>query len=1072
MTVVNKNGGLFVLVTFIPLSDRVEKQAFGRTGRRGATGSCQIIVNREAMPEWARPFQTVDEVKRLRDSIEIHQLNSMAEVNWMRNKQTLFREYCELKKKFVSSSEPNDIRIDLEILDETWAKWIQDVETRAQVVNHCDLMEELRQKIKDCSDRAKHYKSDNIYHIFEFGEVRLLNDDYARASEFYDQVIRMEPAWSAFAHYNRAYCTIQMKSDEYYIRHVIDDLNAALCKLKTIKEQLLLSLLSNNESERYDKNKSNMTDAVNSSRGTLYYIMMECQFLHHIDTHIVETIEKLETIDTMKGEVTTVRQNILELILPVADGGTEQMLEKYRELGLLFTFNIDEKPKCFFTNHNITRLAELLHYVAVGMFQAFSRGILLKGCSIELKNMLDPECNIEAIKDVSLAWMTRGVSSVIMTGIHSIDFIRDVSSLVPMKQIEQELTTTGTSQFEQFASTQVMSVFKLLAPTIQKMKNWINCQKDDRIVHMTNVAMEVLGEQIQEIINNRQKLQQALCYLLYGSVTSEQGFDHSHAVNYVSDFFQRLLNSPQLDDIQTTELENLAVELLHKSRYKTTAIIRIKAAAENIDIKSVITVFSDMLDNLNIFTIESRTNVDATLWDDVGMLERANKALSSAYSDAIRSLVESRIEKSLVSDLHWKTARCLYSPINVKRKATGDINQRVTRRTTRKKAPSSDASRRLTEIYFDLKEERDLHARFIAEARIISECEKFTITIVDVDGEAIKQINSPGKCKSIEIEYVPPCPKYPTGHYDAYSIDREKCNYFGRSRFDPELFMTLDIFNNNSSNKITNYIRAHPRHFGELFVSEHYASQLKRGRASLRLDMNHPTRQLNQFEYVELDSSHLSSCIQQALESENVSQLAKVLAEYESESGSAQVASPEIEFMTSHVSRDACKIFVSSGRSFEAEVYRQLVVKRINDDDITTALKLGCIGHQTLFCRYNSNQPISDGQTVRDTFEQMLKMESNEQERSKFLSICDEWYRVLEPQELMNIEQRELLREWISTRQYANTEDPIVSEVLEKLSNVKVNKIKRGKKKVETKKPRSGKGGKKKVNKRTQPETL
>ena len=54
-----------MLVTFIPLNDRVEKQAFGRTGRRGATGSCQIIVNRRAMPEWARQCESIDKVKRV-----------------------------------------------------------------------------------------------------------------------------------------------------------------------------------------------------------------------------------------------------------------------------------------------------------------------------------------------------------------------------------------------------------------------------------------------------------------------------------------------------------------------------------------------------------------------------------------------------------------------------------------------------------------------------------------------------------------------------------------------------------------------------------------------------------------------------------------------------------------------------------------------------------------------------------------------------------------------------------------------------------------------------------------------
>ena len=107
---------------------------------------------------------------------------------------------------------------------------------------------------------------------------------------------------------------------------------------------------------------------------------------------------------------------------------------------------------------------------------------------------------------------------------------------------------------------------------------------------------------------------------------------------------------------------------------------------------------------------------------------------------------------------------------------------------------------------------------------------------------------------------------------------------------------------------------------------------------------------MSQGEYTISDSLHFSSCIEQALKCEKVSQLAKILAEYESESRSAEVNPSEM--MTSSVSRDACKLFLSSGSSVEAEVYRQLVVERINDGDITTALKLCCIGHQIPFCRF------------------------------------------------------------------------------------------------------------------------
>ena len=312
--------------------------------------------------------------------------------------------------------------------------------------------------------------------------------------------------------------------------------------------------------------------------------------------------------------------------------------------------------------------------------------------------------------------------------------------------------------------------------------------------------------------------------------------------------------------------------------------------------------------------------------------------------------------------------------------------------------------------------------------------------------EPILTISSHDINKSIELIYNPPCPVYPEGHFDAYvrgKVEVDRWRYEGNNDGDTDLlYYAIKVcvddehhFKNHISKQIVNsYIDEHPSEAAMLITSVDYASQLKRGRALLRLDVTHPTRQMNQGEYVEL-----LSCIDQALQCENVSPLAKVLAEYESESRSADENSPEhgTEMMTSPLSRDACQLFLPTGNSVEAEVYRQLVVERIHDGDVTTALKLGCIGHQIPLVRNDSNQPISDAQTLIDTFEKLLRIESYEQERSEFLSICDEWYRVLKPRGLMNIEQRELLREWISTRQYANTEDPIVSLLIEKCSERK-----------------------------------
>ena len=112
-------------------------------------------------------------------------------------------------------------------------------------------------------------------------------------------------------------------------------------------------------SETIGKTKVTMAvervDDESNCRSTEYYIMMKCQFLHHIDTQIVETIDKMRKFDTTEGEVTLFRRNILELI-PGADCRMEQMLQEYRQLGLLFTYNIDAEPQFCYRNLIVSSL--------------------------------------------------------------------------------------------------------------------------------------------------------------------------------------------------------------------------------------------------------------------------------------------------------------------------------------------------------------------------------------------------------------------------------------------------------------------------------------------------------------------------------------------------------------------------------------------------------------------------------------------------------------------------------------------------------------------------------------------
>ncbi|CAF4875285.1 unnamed protein product, partial [Rotaria sp. Silwood1] len=217
---VEENGGLHVLVTFLPLNTRVEHQAFGRTSRQGKRGSAQLIVLTPVNSQ--TKYDNIIQLKEDRDKQEKRHIAraKRVELNHIKRRDRLFGKFCDLRTELRRRE--NDT-YKLNCVEESWGFWLKTTFSNEDSVdddNNDDLNDQLvNTKFEEFRSKIlADYNSNMIfqnpfYLILKANEYIFEKKKYEEAIDFLQHAIESDPIFTSSARYNLAYALIKISSD-------------------------------------------------------------------------------------------------------------------------------------------------------------------------------------------------------------------------------------------------------------------------------------------------------------------------------------------------------------------------------------------------------------------------------------------------------------------------------------------------------------------------------------------------------------------------------------------------------------------------------------------------------------------------------------------------------------------------------------------------------------------------------------------------------------------------------------------------------------------------------------------